>query len=221
MRFILLLAASALIGVSAGCARGSDAKNADTAKEAIAEPLGCDHDLRSNAVAKHSWPYPATERHLLWTTRYSRTQLKLKPNHAAFVTATVTFREGDSIEVLDSEVHVKKPRRLVAKRDIFVTRKVTSQGIETTRTYPVAKQGEVASFLFYNSEGFCMVDTTNGPAWTPCTLEDTFEGLSPEMPYACEQIWWVQVQRSRVDKGWMIVSPNRVQRVATPPAEAR
>ena len=172
-------------------------------------------------MAKHSWPYPAAERHLLWTGRYDRMKLKLRPTHAAFVTATMTFREGDFVEVLDSEVHVTKPRRLVAKRDIFVTRKVTSQGIETEQRYVVAKQGELASFLFYNSQGFCMVDTSNGPAWTPCTLEDTFEGLSPETPNACGQNWWVQVQRSKVDKGWMVVNPSHVRRVATLPDGAK
>ncbi len=221
MRIVLLLATTALIGVATGCTRGDDAKAASTAQEAALEPIGCDHDVSSTAVARNSWPYPANERHLLWTGRYDRMELKLKPTHAAFVTATMTFREGDFVEVLDSEVHVTKPRRLVAKRDIYVTREVTSQGIEKKQRYLVAKEGEVASFLFYNSEGFCIVSTSEGPAWTPCTLDDTFEGLSAATPYACAQNWWVQVQRNKIDKGWMIVNPSHVQRVAAPPDGAK
>ena len=143
--------------------------------------------------------------------------MRLKPSQITFVTATLTFREGDYLEVLGSEVHVVKPRRLIAKKDIYVTRKVTRQGIEKTDTYLVAKAGEPASFLFYNSEGYCMVNTDDGPGWTQCTLDDTFEGLSAEKPQACQQNWWVQIERSRVDKGWMIVNPTLTKRVSGPP----
>lgn len=221
MRIVLPIMAAALLWVSTGCARGDEARGSSTADELARQAPECDHDFRTNAVAKNSWPYPASQRNLRWTGRYDRVKLKLKPNHASFVTATLTFREGDFIEVLDSEIHVTKPKRLVAKRDIFVTRKAVRQGIETEQKYLVAREGEPASFLFYNSEGFCMVQTDDGPAWTACTLNDTFEGLSAEAPYACSQSWWVRIQRSKVDRGWMLVNPTVVQRVGILPGEAK
>ena len=101
---------------------------------------------------------------------------------------TTTFAQ---LGLPDALVHA------LAKRDIVVKRKVTSQGIEVEREITVAKAGEPASFLFYNSQGYCMVDTDVGPAWTPCTFDDTFEGLSPEAPNACEQHWWIQVRYQR------------------------
>ncbi|MBW1907801.1 MAG: hypothetical protein JRJ24_21455 [Deltaproteobacteria bacterium] len=118
-------------------------------------------------------------------------KLKLKPTHAAFITATVTWKKGELIGVEDSEVFVKKPRRLVA-------------------------QGAVGSFLFYNSRGMCMVGTEHGPGWTPCTLDDAFEGLSEERSAACEQVWWVKVRKSKVAQGWMPVDPGLMERVAPP-----
>jgi len=221
MRTFFLLLAILLIGSSASCNKGNQTPGAASAEDAGSSGLDCDHDLRVAAVAEHSWPYPAEESALRWTGKYQKTKLKLKPNHASFVTATISFREGDLIEVLDSQVHVIKPRRLIAKRDIIVKRKVVSQGIEVEREYLVAKAGEPASFLFYNSRGHCMVDTQVGPAWTPCTFDDTFEGLSAGSPNACEQRWWIQMQRSKVDKGWMIVNPELIERVGPIPAEAR
>jgi hypothetical protein len=66
------------------------------------------------------------------------------------------------------------------------------------------------------------VETRDGPGWTPCTFEDTFEGLSAENANACEQYWWIQMQRSKVDKGWMVVNPELVERLGPPPpGEAR
>ena len=202
---------------SIACSKSGESEGSSSANEAAQTGLECQHDLKVNTVIKKSWPYPADVRNLLWTGRYNKRELKLKPSQISFVTATLTFREGDYLEVLDSEVHVVKPRRLLAKRDIYVSRKVTRQGIERTERYLVAKAGEPASFLFYNSEGFCMVNTQDGPGWTQCTLDDTFEGLSAEKPHACAQNWWVQVERSKVDKGWMIVNPTLSQRVAGPP----
>jgi hypothetical protein len=204
----------ATLFLSASCTKGDGAADTATANDATGERLGCDHDLSSTALAKHSWPYPADYRHLRKKGGYQKFKLKLKPNHAAFVTATVTWKEGDLIEVLDSEVRITKPRRLVAKRDLFVRRKVWDQGIEVERTYLAAAAGELGSFLFYNSRGACMVDTPDGPGWTPCTLDDAFEGLSAEDPHPCEQVWWVRVQRRKVDKGWMIVNPAFLERVA-------
>jgi hypothetical protein len=140
-------------------------------------------------------------------------QLKLNPTHAAFVTATVTWKEGEVIPVEDSKVLIRKPRRLVAKRDLYVKRKVWNQGIEVERTYLATAQGEVGSFLFYNSRGACMIGTDEGPGWTPCTLDDAFEGLSEEDPAACEEFWWVKVRKSKVNQGWMVVAPGLVERV--------
>ena len=140
-------------------------------------------------------------------------QLKLKPTHAAFRTATVTWRKGELIGVEDSEIVIQKPRRLVAKRNLYVKRKVWDQGIEVERTYLAVAQGQVGSFLFYNSRGMCMVGTQEGPGWTPCTLDDAFEGLSEEDPAACEQLWWVKVRKSKVAQGWMVVAPGLMERV--------
>ncbi|MGB5547762.1 MAG: hypothetical protein WBM74_14410, partial [Polyangiales bacterium] len=59
----------------------------------------------------------------------------------------------------------------------------------------------------------CMVETEQGPGWTPCTLDDAFEGLNEEDPQACEQVWWVKVRKSKVDQGWMPVMPGFIERV--------
>jgi hypothetical protein len=209
-----LLSTLLLIGTMTGCKKADEAPGATTGAEVAAKGLECDHDLKSNALVKHSWPYPAHYRNLRWGSQYQKVRLKLRPTRAAFVTATVTWKEGDIIEVLDSQVQIIKPRRLVAKRDLFVKRKVWSQGIQVERTFLAAAKGEVGSFLFYNSEGLCMVGTDDGPGWTPCTLDDAFEGLSAENAQACEQVWWVQVQKRKIDKGWMVVDTALMERVA-------
>ena len=208
---VILLVAS--LGTSC---KKSDSSRATATPESTALGLGCDHDLKSSAVAKHSWPYPADHRNLRWGDHYKKMKLKLKPTHAAFVTATVTWKKGELIAVEDSDVLITKPRRLVAKRDLTVKRQVWEQGIQVERTYLAVAQGEIGSFLFYNSRGMCMVGTEEGPGWTPCTLDDAFEGLSAEQPNACEQVWWVKVRKSRVDQGWMPVTPGLMKRVAPP-----
>jgi hypothetical protein len=218
MRVVSILTAVLIAGLVTGCKKGSSSPAAATATPATEVVPGCDHDVRSNAVAKHSWPYPADHRNLQWGSHYEKMKLKLKPTHAAFVTATVTWRQGETILVEDSEVLITKPRRLVAKRDLYVERKVWDQGIQVQRTYLATAKGEVGSFLFYNSRGMCMVGTDQGPGWTPCTLDDTFEGLSEEHPFACEQVWWVKVRKRKVDQGWMPVMPELVSRLAPPDA---
>lgn len=187
---------------------------ASDAPSGAAAVTGCDHDLKSKAIARHSWPYPAEYRDLRWGDRYKKMKLRLKPNNAAFYTATVTWKSGELIEVEDSELHFRKPRQLVAKRDLFVKRKVWDQGVEVERTFLAARKGELGRFLFYNSRGMCMVETDEGPGWTPCTLDDAFEGLSEEHPAACEVVWWVKVRKSRIDQGWMPVDLSLMSRVA-------
>jgi len=220
MRTTSILSIILLVGLatSSGCKKG-DSSPATATAESAGAMTGCDHDVKSGAVAKHSWPYPADHRNLRWGDHYKKMQLKLKPTHAAFVTATLTWKKGELIEVEDSDVLIIKPRRLVAKRDLYVKRKVWDQGIEVERTYRAAAQGEVGSFLFYNSRGLCMVGTEQGPGWTPCTLDDAFEGLSEEHPFACEQVWWVKVRKSKVNQGWMPVDLAFVERVP-PPTDA-
>ncbi len=213
MRAPPIFAAILALASFAGCK-----KESKTANE-VRSGLQCDHDVRIRAVAKHSWPYPAEYRNLRWRAGYAMYELRLRPTPAAFITATVGFRDGDTIEVLDSEVQIYKPRRLVAKRDIYVTRTAWSQGVEVERTELAVAKGEVGNFLFYNSEGRCIIGTDGGPAWTACTLEDTFEGLSADSPYACEEEWWVQLRKRRIDKGWMIIDPALVERIP-PPATA-
>jgi len=211
---VILLVAS--LGTSC---KKSDSSRATATPESAGLGLDCDHDLKSSAVAKHSWPYPADHRNLRWGDHYKKMKLKLKPTHAAFVTATVTWKKGELIAVEDSDVLITKPRRLVAKRDLTVKRQVWDQGIQVERTYLAVAQGEIGSFLFYNSRGMCMVGTEEGPGWTPCTLDDAFEGLSAEQPDACEQVWWVKVRKSKVNQGWMPVLPNFMERVP-PPTDA-
>jgi hypothetical protein len=217
MRAVSILIIFLIASLTSSCKKGGGSPAASNV-EATAEMTGCDHDVKSSAIAKHSWPYPADYRNLQWGSHYKQMKLKLKPTHAAFVTATVTWKQGETILVEDSEVLITKPRRLVAKRDLYVKRKVWDQGIEVERTYPAAKEGEVGSFFFYNSRGMCMVGTEQGPGWTPCTLDDAFEGLSAEHPFACEQVWWVKVRKSKVHQGWMPVMPELMNRLAPPDA---
>jgi hypothetical protein len=214
MRASSILTAVLIVGLaaSAGCKKG-ESSAATSSAQSVVDNTGCDHDVKSSAVAKHSWPYPAEVRDLRWGNTYQKMRLKLKPTHAAFVTATVTWKKGELIRVEDSEVFIRKPRRLVAKRDLYVKRKVWDQGIEVEREYLAAARGEVGSFLFYNSRGMCMVGTQEGPGWTACTLDDAFEGLSEQEPAACEQFWWVKVRKSKVDQGWMVVAPHLMERV--------
>jgi hypothetical protein len=215
---ILIAILFVTLAVSGGCKKGETSPSTSDA-QAAAQAIGCDHDVKSKSVVKHSWPYPADFRDLRWGNTYRQMKLKLKPTHAAFVTATVTWKKGELIGVEDSEVFVEKPRRLVAKRDLYVKSKVWDQGIEVERTFLAVAQGQVGSFLFYNSRGMCMVGTEQGPGWTPCTLDDAFEGLSEEHAAACKQVWWVKVRKSRVDQGWMPVMPGLMERVA-PPTDA-
>ena len=199
--------------LAAGCERGDGATTAAKSDVSSSYDAGCDHDLKSSVVVEHSWPYPADSKDLRWVDRYTKVRLKLNPSHAAFFTATLTYRRGDYISVEDSQVHIVKPRRLVAKRDLYVQRKVWDQGIQVDRLVLAAARGELGSFLFYNSRGMCMLDTEQGPGWTSCTLDDAFEGLSAESPFACAQVWWVKIKRSKVDQGWMPFDPELMERV--------
>lgn len=182
---------------------------------------GCDHDLETTAVAKHAWPYPADARDIRWGDEYQKMRLKLNPNPAAFYTATLTWKKGEFIEVEDSEMVIRKPRQVVAKHDIVVTRKVIDQGREVKRTSTAVAAGEVANFLFYNSRGSCMILTDGKPAWAPCTLEGSFEGVSADAPFACDQSWWVNVRRSRSDRGWMPFDEALMDRIPSPLAATR
>ncbi len=174
---------------------------------------GCDHDIDSSAVAKHAWPFPAEARNVRWGNEYQKMKLKLNPRHAAFFTATVTWKKGELIEVEDSEIVFQKPRQVVARHDMFVTRKVWDQGVQVERTTKAVSAGDVANFLFYNSRGYCMIQTDDGAAWTKCTLDGSFEGVSAEQPFACQQTWWIKVRKSKVDKGWMPFEDTLMVRV--------
>ncbi|MBT8468197.1 MAG: hypothetical protein KJN97_05550 [Deltaproteobacteria bacterium] len=220
MRTISILTGFLLAAALGTACKKGDVTPATAAAAQAGLDSGCDHDLKSTASAKHSWPYPADHRNLRWGDEYQKMRLKLKPTPVAFVTATVTWKSGELIEVEDSEVRIIKPRRLVAKRDLYVKRKVWDQGIEVERKLLAAAKGQVGSFLFYNSRGMCMVGTDQGPGWTPCSLDDAFEGLSKEQPEACEQVWWVKVRKSKVDKGWMPVMPGFMERVPPPTGAA-
>jgi hypothetical protein len=207
-----IIIATLAANLAAGCKRNDGSPSTATAVSS-AEMIGCNHDAKSNAVAKHSWPYPAESRNLRWGSNYKQMKLKLRPSPAAFITATVTWKEGELIAVEDSQVVVTKPRRLVAKRDLYVKRKVWDQGIQVQRTDRAVAAGDLGNFLFYNSRGMCMIATEQGLGWTPCTLDDAFEGLSAEHPFACEQTWWVKVRKSKIDRGWMPVALDLMDRV--------
>ena len=212
------LLAFALAASLVGCSK-PDTPDTRSGADVVSPGLDCDHDYRANVMLKNTWPYPAEYRDLRWVGGKQRITLKVKPVHAAFVTATVSWPPDSPLEVRDSQVRVLKPRRLVAKRDLLVTRKGIEQGLEVTKTYPAVKKGEVGSFLFYNSRGMCLVGLEGGWGWTRCTLDDAFEGLSAEDPHPCEQEWWVELQRRKVDKGWTLVYPDLMERV--PPSEAK
>jgi len=221
MRTLAILIGLFLAGALGTACTKSDGSPSSATAASARLGLSCDHDVKSTALAKHSWPYPADRRNLRWGEKYEKVRLKLKPTSAALVTATVTWKAGELIEVEDSEVRIIKPRRLIAKRDLYVKRKVWDQGIQVERELLAVAEGEVGSFLFYNSRGMCMVGTEGGPAWTPCTLDDAFEGLSHEEPQACEQVWWVKVRKSKVDQGWMPVMPGLMERVPPPSGAAK
>lgn len=217
---------ASLLGLllAGGCKKGEGASSTTTASRPEADTsagLGCEHDLQSRVVLKHTWPYPADLKDLRWVARYTKVKLRLKPVDAAFFTSTQIYKSGDSIHVEDSEVHVLKPRRLVAKRDLYVQRQVWDQGIQVQRPVLAAAKGELGSFLFYNSRGMCMLDTEQGPGWTPCTLDDAFEGLSADDPFACEQVWWVKIVRSKADQGWMPFDSALMERAASANDEAK
>ena len=221
MRTITIFTACLLAATLGTACKKTDGSPGTATPASAAPGLGCDHDLKSSALAKHSWPYPADHRNLRWGDTYQKMKLKLKPTPAAFVTATVTWKSGELIEVEDSEVLIAKPRRLIAKRDLYIKRKVWDQGIQVERKLLAVAKGEVGSFLFYNSRGMCMIGSQWGPGWTPCSLDDAFEGLSAEQPQACDQVWWVKVRKSKVDQGWMPVMPSLMARVAPPSGEAK
>jgi len=211
-----IIAAVLIAFLAGGCKKGDSTPSTTTPAESDVSPssnAGCDHDLKSNVILEHTWPYPADAKDLRWVVRYTKVKLRLKPVHAAFFTTTLTYRRGDYISVEDSQVHVIKPRRLLAKRDLYVKRKVWDQGAQVDRLVLAAAKGELGNFLFYNSRGMCMLDTEQGPGWTSCTLDDALEGLSAESPFACEQVWWVKIRRSRVDQGWMPFDPALMERV--------
>jgi hypothetical protein len=228
MRMRSIVTIALLVSSASGCAKGTGAPPPENPSRvdkilAYAEEgmSGCDHDIESNAVAKHAWPFPAEARNVRWGDHYKKTRLKLKPRSAAFVTATVTWKEGELIEVEDSEIVIHKPRRVTAKHDVFVTRKVWDQGVEIERTVKVASAGDITNFLFYNSRGYCMILSDEGPAWTKCTLEGSFDGVTAEQPLACEQTWWIKVRKSKVDKGWMPFDDALMARVSPEDGAAR
>lgn len=228
MRMRSIVTVTLLAGAANGCTKAGSAPAAENAGELDTIPAyaeegmsGCDHDAESNAIAKHAWPFPAEARDVRWGNKYKRMKLKLRPRSAAFVTATVTWKKGELIEVEDSEIVVRKPRRVTAKHDMFVTRKVWDQGVEVERTVKAASAGEITSFLFYNSRGYCMILTDEGPAWTKCTLDGSFEGVTAEQPFACHQTWWIKVRKSKVDKGWMPFDDALMERVSPQDVEAR
>lgn len=210
----LLLAAVGFMGCST-----PDGPSANSAADAATRRLECDHDVETNAVLKNTWPYPAESRNLRWVGGSQRIKLKLKPLNAAFSTATVSWPADSLLEVENSQVRILRPRRLVAKRDLFIKRKEMEQGVEVERTHLAVKKGEVGSFLFYNSRGMCLIGYEKGFGWTPCTLDDAFEGLSPDSPHPCAQEWWVELARRKVDRGWARVQPDLMERVP-PPSEA-
>lgn len=230
MRTSTLLFVGTWLGcLACGCSKGASAPGPATANSdqfvaanADAEMSGCNHDATSRAIIKHAWPYPADARNIEWMGQpYERIKLKLSPNPGTFYTATVSWRKGELVEVLDSWVYIKKPRRVIANEEIWVTRKVWDQGLKVDKQLKVASKGDEVDFLFYNSKRACMIETAEGPAWTHCTLGTTFEDVTVDAPFACEQVWWMEVEKSRPDKGWMPFEESLMRRVGPPGDEAK
>ena len=221
MRLLILVLSVALLS---GCKKAdrTSGTTAASTPEASAPGLpdatsGCDHDQRTNVTLPHTWPYPADAREIRWTDGREKTGLKIKPRGVAFRTATVTWKKGQDMGASDSQVVVTKPRRLVAKRDMQVRREIWDQGRRVEATAGEIKKGDVVSFLFFDSRGSCLVRFGGGTGSVPCTLEDSFEGLSAEHPFACEQVWWVKVRRAKRSKGWLVFDEELMERVDAAP----
>ncbi|MFA9410356.1 MAG: hypothetical protein ACERK0_03790, partial [Deltaproteobacteria bacterium] len=99
MRAFLISTLILVVAIAAGGCKKGDTSRATSSASSVGQATGCDHDVKLNAVVKHSWPYPADFRDLRWGDTYQKMKLKLKPTHAAFVTATVTWKKGDLISV--------------------------------------------------------------------------------------------------------------------------
>ncbi len=211
MKLTAALGLALLLMPAGSCSK--EGRGGASAKDAEAQGIECDHDIRMKAEVDHTWPYPAEYRDLRWAGGYAKLELRLKPSSAAFITGSLGVRDGDILRVLDSKIRITKPRRLVAKRDLMVKRMEWSQGVQVERSELAVAKGHVGNFLFYNSQGLCIIGTPSGPGWTECTLDDAFEGLSAQNPFACEQLWWIQVQKRKVDKGWTVVEPGLVERI--------
>ena len=107
-RVTTLFTAVAILVLAASCKKGGDAPSAATANDAAEEGLDCDHDLTSNALAKHAWPYPADYRDLRKKGGYEKFKLNLKPTHPAFVTAGHFFLQH--IDLRCKKGHNEKPQ---------------------------------------------------------------------------------------------------------------
>ena len=213
MRLLILVLSVALLS---GCKK-ADGTAGTTVASTPEAPRGCDHEQRTNVVLPHTWPYPADARKIRWADGREKTGLKIKPRGVAFRTATVTWDKGQDMGASDSQVVVTKPRRLVAKRDMQVRREVWDQGRRIEATASQINKGDVVSFLFFDSRGSCLVLVGGDTGSVSCTLDDSFEGLSAEHPFACEQVWWVKVRKAKRSKGWLVFDEKLMKRVEAVP----
>ena len=118
------------------------------------------------------------------------------------------------MQIVDSEVVVHKARRVVAKRDLAVRREVWDQGRKVVRTELAVKAGTTVDFLLYDSRGSCLIAMPEGLASVACDLQDTFDTVTPDHPYACEETWWLKVDRAKTTRGWFPFDPERMERVS-------
>jgi hypothetical protein len=200
-----------LLALSASC------KKRDTATSTTPETAadrGCEHDTELNLAFPKTWPYPADDRQLRWRGPSMRVELQVKPRNSAPVTGSSRWKDGEGMEIVDSQIVVHKARRVVAKRDLTVSREVWDQGRKIVQSMLAVEAGATVEFLLYDSRGTCLIMTPQGLASVSCNLQDTFDTVTPDNPYACEETWWLKVDQGKMTRGWFKFDPKRMERVS-------
>ncbi len=196
---------------------GTSCKKQDTVASttpATARSTGCEHDAAVNLVFSKTWPYPADDRQILWRGPSLRVRLRMKPRSSSPVTGSTRWKDGEDMQILDSQVVVRKARRVVAKRELALSREIWDQGRKIVASTLAVEAGATVDFLLFDSRGACLIMTPEGLASVACDLHDTFENVTPENPYACEEIWWFKVDQGKTTRGWFTFDPERMERVS-------
>lgn len=206
-RGLLLLA---LLALGTSCKK----ENTGTSAAEAAAYSGCEHDTKVNLAFPKTWPYPADDREIRWRGTSMRIGLQMKPHSSAPRTGTTSWKDGEDMKVIDSQVVVRKARRVVAKHDLAVRREVWDQGRKLVQTTLAVKAGGTVDFVLYDSRGSCLIVTEEGLASVACDLDGTFDTVTRDNPYACEEVWWFKVDKARTTRGWFRFDPERMERVS-------